>query len=123
MTLLERPFANLLDSYEGINPREAVHPNMRLREKYVILEVWMPPKLPIPKGADSIEDFVKEVLTDKDLGYVGEFAEMDTYTFLSCDVTKPDRAAKALLKAFKSAGYTTGIEIKERVENGRAWRG
>lgn len=122
MTLLERPFANLLDAYEGIDPRDAIHPNMLLREKFVTLEVWMPPNLPIPKSADSLEDFVEEVLAEKDLGFVGEFAEMDTYTFLSCDVTKPERAAKTLLKAFKAAGYTTGIEIKELVDNGRVWK-
>lgn len=43
----------------------------------------------------------------------------------SCDVIKPDRAAKALLKAikaFKAPGYTTGIEIKERADNGRVWK-
>ncbi len=122
MTLLERPFANLLDAYEGIDPRDAIHPNMLLREKFMTLEIWMPPNLPIPKGADSLEDFVEEVLAEKDLGFVGEFAEMDTYTFLSCDVTKPERAAKALLKALKAAGYTAGIEIKEATENGRVWK-
>lgn len=51
-----------------------------------------------------------------------EFSEMHTYTFLSCDVTKPERAAKALLKALNAAGYTTGIEIKEVADNGRVWK-
>ena len=122
MLLLERPFANLIDGYTNINLSEAMHPSMRQLEKFVTLEIWMPPNLPIPKGADSLEDFVEEVLAEKDLGFVGEFAEMDTYTFLSCDVTKPERAAKALLKALKAAGYTAGIEIKEATENGRVWK-
>jgi hypothetical protein len=121
MLVLERPFANLLDRYTNVRLNDAMHPSLRDLEKFAILEVWMPPNLPPPKGADSLEDFVDELLSEKDLGGVGEFAEMDTYTFLSCDVTKPDRAAKALLKAFKAAGYTTGIEIKERADNGRVW--
>lgn len=121
MTLLEPPFARLVDAYEGVDQRDAMHPNMRLREKFAILEVWMPPNLPPPKGADSLEDFVDELLSEKDLGGVGEFAEMDTYTLLSCDVTKPDRAAKTLLKAFKKSGYTSGIEIKEIGGKERVW--
>lgn len=122
MLVLERPFANLLDRYTNVGLNDVIHPILRNLEKFAILEVWMPPNLPPPKGADSLEDFVDELLLEKDLGGVGEFAEMDTYTFLSCDVTKPDRAAKALLKAFKAAGYTTGIEIKERADNGRVWK-
>ena len=48
--------------------------------------------------------------------------QLQDYQFASCDVEDSAKAAKALLKAFKKAGYTSGIEIKEIDGKNRSWK-
>jgi len=111
MTIIDRSMAPLLGSYdtpETEAPTEA------------IIEVWLAPDLEEPE--QTFEDFILDTLMETELGVVGEYADMKDYRFASCDVPDPAKAVKALLKAFKKAGYTTGIEIKERDGKQRVWK-
>lgn len=111
MTIIDRSMAPLLDSYDTPEPEAPTE---------TIIEVWMAPELEEPE--QTFEDFILDTLMEADLGAVGEYADMKDYRFASCDVSDPAKAAKALLKAFKKAGYTTGIEIKERDGKERVWK-
>ena len=111
MTIIDRSMAPLLDSYDTPEPEVPTE---------AIIEVWMSPDLEEPE--QTFEDFILDTLMEAELGVVGEYADMKDYRFASCDVPDPAKAAKALLKAFKKAGYTTGIEIKERDGKKRVWK-
>ena len=111
MTIIDRSMAPLLDSYDTPEPEAPTE---------AIIEVWMAPDLEEPE--QTFEDFILDTLMEIELGVVGEYADMKDYRFASCDVSDPAKAAKALLKAFKKAGYTTGIEIKERDGKQRVWK-
>jgi hypothetical protein len=102
---------------EGSAP---VHNEESASSSESIIEVWMAPDLEEPE--QTFEDFILDTLIEAELGVVGEYADMKDYRFASCDVSDPAKAAKALLKAFKKAGYTTGIEIKERDGKKRVWK-
>lgn len=111
MTIIDRSMAPLLEGYD--TPEREAPPE-------AIIEVWLAPDLEEPE--QTFEDFILDTLMETELGVVGEYADMKDYRFASCDVSDPAKAARALLKAFKKAGYTTGIEIKERDGKKRVWK-
>lgn len=112
MTRIDASMATLVQSYD--TKQEAPDEPGRI-------EVWIDPQLPDPEGT-TFEDFIDAVLDRAEQGCVGEFADLKDYQFASCDVEDANKAARALTKAFKKGGYTTGIEIKEIGGKARAWK-
>lgn len=115
MILLERPFAQLIDGYD------VRYSGMRGKNKWEQLEVHMPPGTPPPEDSDDMEEFLESVLTDADLGMVGEVYEDEDRCIATCDVLSVPRAASALRKALKKAGYSKGFVIKEKEGKQRTW--